>query len=92
MPLPLGTLLFWLLVVGGLFVLPTWLLASGIVRLRGGRVEFAPDSATARVFRGSKVFKTVDVLPPEQTVQYDEPFPFTPSDSPEDILRALSGH
>ena len=172
--LQLGTLLFWLLVVGVLFVLPAWLLASGIASIRGrrggtvrlsigvvmllftlfvldscfgpwhekvldagtapdgrkyallqvgggepfevrlyvrsegagwvfhyvdhevfpwrfgGRVEFAPDSATARIFRGSKVFKTIDVLPPEQTIQHDEPF--TPSDSPEDILRALSGH
>ena len=55
----------------------------------GGRVEFAPDSATAKVFHGSKVFTTVDILPPETTGPCDPPFP--PYNSPEDILRFFSG-
>lgn len=170
--LSLGLLLFWLLVIGILFVLPPWLLGTGIARLRrrnggvvrlslgvimllftlfvldshfgpwhekvldhgtapdgrpyallqvgggepfeirlyvrsekagwvfhyvdheefpwrsGGHVEFAPDSATATVFHGRVAYKTVDILPPEQTSPNEHFFPS--SDTPEDLLRTLS--
>lgn len=166
-------LLLWLLVIGVFFVLPFWLLATGIVRLRskhggmirlstgiiillfvlfaldsffgpwhekildkgtapdgrayvllqvkddpfgiclfvrndetgwvfhyvdhevfpwrtGGHIEFAPDSATARVFQGSKIYRTIDILPPEETVPDYKTF--SPTNSPEDILRFNSTH
>lgn len=170
--LHLFTLLFWLLVIGILFVLPVWLLGAGIAGLRrrnggivrlslgvvmllfalfvldshfgpwhrkvldrgtapdgrsyallqvgggepfeirlyvrseeagwvfhyvdhevfpwrsGGHVEFSPDSATAQVFHGREAYKTIDILPPEQTDPYDNPF--STADTPEDILRSLS--
>lgn len=169
----LGPLLLWVLFIGVLFVLPLWLLATGIARLRskqrgmirlsigiamllfalfaldsffgpwhekildqgtapdgrayvllqvkddpfgislfvrneetgwvfhyvdhevfpwrtGGHVEFAPDSATARVFQGSKVYRTIDILPPEETVPAYKSF--SPTNSPEDILRFNSTH
>lgn len=168
----LGLLLLWLLVLGTLFVLPIWLLASGAVHLRnkhggwvrlsaggvmflftlfvldscfgpwhekildrgtapdgreyallqtnggepfevrlyvrseeagwvfhyidhevfpwrsGGHVEFAPDSATARVFRGNKLFKTVDIHPPEQFPS--ESSLFSPTNTPETLLRSTA--
>ena len=50
----------------------------------GGHVEFSPDTATARIIRGNKEFKTIEVHPPEEPGQ-SEPFP--PSETPEDLLR-----
>ena len=50
----------------------------------GGHVEFSPDTTTARIFRGSKEFRTVDVRPPEEPGQ-SEAFP--PSETAEDVLR-----
>ncbi len=50
----------------------------------GGHVEFSTDTATAKIFKGSKEFKTVDVRLPEEPVQ-SEAFP--PSESAEDVLR-----
>lgn len=170
----LGVLLLWVIEIGVLFVLPVWLLASGISRLRhnhggkirlsmaaasllftlfvldscsgpwhekildkgstpdgrqyallqigagepfevrlyvrseqsgwvfhyvdhevfpwrfGGHVEFAPDSATAQVFKGSKVYRTIDILPPEKIGS--SPEPFSPTNSPEDILLSFYAH
>jgi hypothetical protein len=56
----------------------------------GGHVEFAPDSATARVFQGNKVYKAIDIHPPEQF--HSEGLSFSPTNTPEDILRSTSIH
>ena len=52
----------------------------------GGHVEFSTDTATAKIFKGSKKFKTVDVRLPEEPGQ-SEAFP--PSETAEDVLRRL---
>ena len=54
----------------------------------GGHVEFSPDAATAQIFHGNEVFKTIDIIPPERIQEEDAPFP--PSDTPEDILRRFT--
>ena len=47
----------------------------------GGHVEFSPDTATARIFRGDEEYKTIAV---RSTVEPDVNEPFPPS---EDVLR-----
>ncbi len=54
----------------------------------GGHVEFAPDSATARIFCGNKVYKTIDIRPAEPL--HPEYESFSPTNTPEDILRSTS--
>lgn len=87
---PLALLLLLLLVLV-LFVLPIWLLVSGILRVadgrRGGHVEFT--DGTASVFRGSKLYKTIDLKPPETTDPYDPPRA-PASLSAEDVFRELT--
>ena len=50
----------------------------------GGHVEFSPDTATARIFRGDEEYKTVSV---RSTVEPDVNEPFPPSETAEDVLR-----
>ncbi len=50
----------------------------------GGHVEFSPDTATARIFRGNEEYKTVAV---RSTVEPDVNEPFPPSETAEDVLR-----
>ena len=50
----------------------------------GGHVEFSPDTATARIFRGDEEYKTVAV---RSTVEPDVNEPFPQSETAEDVLR-----
>ena len=50
----------------------------------GGHVEFSPDTATARIFRGDEEYKTVAV---RSTVEPDANEPFPQSETAEDVLR-----
>ena len=50
----------------------------------GGHVEFSPDTATARIFRGDEEYKTIAV---RSTVEPDVNEPFPQSETAEDVLR-----
>ncbi len=50
----------------------------------GGHVEFSPDTATAKIFRGDEEYKKVAV---RSTVELDANEPFPPSETAEDLLR-----
>ena len=52
----------------------------------GGHVEFSPDTSTATIFHGSEVFKIIEIVPKDQP----ESESFSPSDTPEDILRRIT--
>ena len=54
----------------------------------GGHVEFSPDSATARVFCGRKVYKTIDISTGGETSSNECRFPSAAT--AEDLFRELT--